>query len=264
MLKNLGTFLALVSIVTIFMYANVAKADMVTDGLVGYWSLDEETIKGDTVEDVWGENDGTIKGSPKEIGGKIGEALKFDGDDSVDIPGTQSLNFNSKKELTVTAWANVGAKEPVIGVVAGCCGTIVAQRDANSWALRYDGRNPGDDMEFIVSPGWQGDGGFGAPRFKKGEWHHLTGVVDRTKLLLYVDGELLKEMPFAGPMVSDSSEAEIGHAGDGGFVGLIDEVAIYNRALSAKEVKQNFQSKGLAVAPAGKLATRWGQIKVSR
>ena len=52
--------------------------------------------------------------------------------------------------------------------------------------------------------------------------------------------------------------------GDGGFIGLIDEVVIYDRALSAKEVKQNFESKGLAVNPAGKLAARWAEIKVSR
>ena len=150
------------------------------------------------------------------------------------------------------------------GVVAGCCGTIVAQRDANGWALRFDGRNGGQEMEFIVQPGWQGDGGFGAPTFKAGEWHYLTGVVDGKDQLLYVDGELETERPFAGPIASDSSETEIGHAGDGGFIGLIDEVVIYDRALSAKEIKQNFEAKGLAVNPAGKLATRWAKIKGSR
>jgi hypothetical protein len=114
-----------------------------------------------------------------------------------------------------------------------------------------------------------GDGGFGAPRFKQGEWHHLTGVVALDKLLLYVDGEFLKEMPYAGPMASDGPETEIGHAQDGGFIGLIDEVAIYDRALSSDEIQQNFHAQGLAVNPtavhpAGKLATRWGEIKVSR
>jgi hypothetical protein len=264
MLKNLGAFLALVSIVTIFMYANVAKADMVTDGLVSYWSLDKDTIKGDNVEDIWGENDGILKG-PKEIGGKIGEALKFSGENSVDIPGTKSLNFSGKKALTVTAWVNAGSKEPVIGVVAGCCGTIVAQRDANGWALRYDGRNPGQEIEFIVCPGWVGDGGFGAQVFKQGEWHYLTGVVDNTKLLLYVDGEFLKEMAFPGVISSDSPETEIGHAGDGGFIGIIDEVGIYDKALSEKEIKQNYETKTFAaVNPNKKLAICWGEVKVSR
>ena len=261
MSKNLVS-LFVFFILTVFVYANVAKAEIVTDGIVGYWPLDEHTIKGDTVEDILGENDGTIKGNPEMVEGMVGGAMEFDGDDSVDIPGTESLSFTGKKELTVTAWVNAGSDDPVIGVVAGCCGTIVAQRDVNGWALRYDGRNGGQEMEFIVCPGWQGDGGFGAPVFKVGEWHYLTGVVDKSSLLLYVDGELVKEMPFAGPITSIGSETEIGKAGDGGFIGLIDEVAIYDRALSAEEVKQNLEAEGLAVVDSdGKVATTWAEVK---
>jgi len=48
------------------------------------------------------------------------------------------------------------------------------------------------------------------------------------------------------------------------FDGTIDEVCIYNRALSEKEVKQNFKSKGWAVNRADKLSVIWGDIKVSR
>ena len=65
-------------------------------------------------------------------------------------------------------------------------------------------------------------------------------------------------------MQANSTEHEIGNASDGGFVGLIDEVVIYNRALSANEVKQLFAAEGLPVQPEGKLATRWGQIKKAR
>ena len=245
------------------------KAQMVTDGLAGYWPLDGDTIQGETVSDVWGDNDGILIGNPQMVEGRVSGALRFGGEDFVDIPGTDALNFTGKEEFTVTAWVNAGSDDPVQGVVAGCCGSIVAQRDANGWALRYDGRNADQEMELIVQPGWQGDGGFGAPRFKQGEWHHITGVVALDKLLLYVDGEFLKEMPYAGPMASDGPETEIGHAQDGGFIGLIDEVAIYDRALSSDEIQQNFHAQGLAVNPtavhpAGKLATRWGEIKVSR
>ena len=64
-------------------------------------------------------------------------------------------------------------------------------------------------------------------------------------------------------MSTGGSETEIGHAGDGGFVGIIDEVLIYNKALSANEVKQVFEAEGLPVESQGKLATRWGNIKTS-
>ena len=42
---------------------NTVKAQIVTDGLVSYWSFDEDTIEGKTVKDSWGENHGTIQGN---------------------------------------------------------------------------------------------------------------------------------------------------------------------------------------------------------
>ncbi|MBM3238854.1 LamG domain-containing protein [Candidatus Poribacteria bacterium] len=262
MLKNLGTFLALVSIVTIFMYANVAKADIVTDGLISYWSLDKGDIDGKTVKDVWGKkNDGTMKGT-KSVKGKIGDALEFNGvDDVVNIPGTDSLNFSGKKQFSVAAW--VYRQGPSGGI---CCGSIIAQRDVNAWALRYDNRDVGAEVEFIICPGWVGDGGdFGVPLPEK-EWHYITGVLTGAKTLIYLDGELKDEIAFAAGAVSGAGTATtIGGASDGYFKGIIDEALIYDRALSEKEVKQNFESKVFSAVDArNKLATCWGEIKVSR
>lgn len=270
MLRKFVNILVLLVLVVAFMCAYSAKAQMVTNGLVAYWSMDKSTISGTTVRDLIGKNDGTMTGNPTVATGKVGDALQFNGDNSVDVTGTDVLNFNGKKEMTVAVWINAGDdKDPVKGVVAnpgGCCGSIVAQRDANGWALRYDGRNPGAEMEFIVCPNWQGDAGFGAPKFKKGEWHFLTVVVNTNKMLMYVDGTLTKEGDYAGPMASVGPETDIGKAADGGFVGLIDEVAIYNRALPATEIKQNFQAKGLPIADSvssnSKLAICWGEVKL--
>jgi len=131
--------------------------------------------------------------------------------------------------------------------------------------LRYDGRNPGGEYEFIVCPNWQGDGGFGAPKteVKKDEWHYLTGIVEKNKnMYLYLDGVQVIEGPFSGPISSIGPETDIGHASDGGFVGAIDEVAIYDRALTENEVIQNFKStRFFAVDAYDKLATTWGNIK---
>jgi len=260
--KFIGLFVFLVAI---FIYANLANADIVPDGLVAYWSLDADTIKGKDVEDGIGENDGVLNGKPKEVAGKINGALEFDGVSSVDIVGTDDLNFNLKEELTVAAWIKAAEDVPVGSpAAAGCCGTIVAQRDANGWALRFDGRNPGSEFEFIVCPNWQGDGGFGAPQtgVKVGEWHYITGVVNVKTMLLYLDGELIIEGPFGGPITSVGPETEIGKASDGAFIGTIDEVLIYNRALEEKEIIQNFQSKRFfAVKITDKLASCWGKIK---
>lgn len=264
-MSKLIMFPILLALMAIFTYAGMAKAQMVEDGLVAYWPLDASTVDGKNVDDVIGDNEGEIVGKVIDVAGKVGEALKFDGNSSVDIFGTDALNFGGKKEMTVMAWINADDdKDPVVGVVAnpgGCCGTIVAQRDASGWALRYDGRNPGAEIEFIVCPGWQGDGGFGVPKMKKGEWHHLAAVVDNADVYIYLDGEEAMKGAFAGPISSAGPETEIGHATDGGFMGIIDEVAIYDRALDADEVKINFKAKGMAVDANGKLAICWGKLK---
>ncbi len=217
--------------------AGVGPADYVTDGLVGYWSLDADTVSGDTVEDIWGDNDGVVDGAVDLVDGYANGALNFDGLTEVQIDGTDALNLNGLDGFTAMAWVNAANDSPVDGVVEGCCGSVVAQRDANSWALRYDGRNAGAEMEFIVNTGsWNGDAGFGAPKLTPGEWHHLAGVLLDGNMALYLDGVLLMENPDAGTLASDGPEMEIGRAGDGGFIGGIDEVAIYNRGLSAGEV----------------------------
>ena len=113
-------------------------------------------------------------------------------------------------------------------------------------------------------PRWQGDGGFGVAMVPAGKWHHLVGIVDGKMKFLYLDGNLAKEEGFDGPMQAGGTEHEIGNATDGGFVGIIDEVVIYNKALSANEVKQLFAAEGLPVQLQGKLAARWGDIKKVR
>jgi len=84
------------------------------------------------------------------------------------------------------------------------------------------------------------------------------------ELKLYVDGELVAEGT-AGATPQNMDKRRIGSEHDGRFLnGMIDEVRIYNRVLSANEVVQNFNVKSntlAAVAPAGKLATTWSHIK---
>lgn len=257
-------FLLTIGVCVIFISAPIVNAQFPTDGVVGYWSFDAGTISGKNVKDQLGKNDGELDGNPKVVAGKVGNGLEFDSNNFVHIPGTDTLDFNGAEAITVAAWVKGASDKPVDGAVAGtCCGTIVAQRDVNGWALRFDGRNAGAELEFITQPGWQGDGGFGASALPKGEWHHIIGIVDGNKKYLYVDGKLNMEGDYNGPMSTQGTETEIGSATDGGFIGVIDEVVIYDRAISENEVRQLYAAEGLPVQPQGKLATRWGQIKTT-
>ncbi len=130
------------SICAVFLTIPFVNAQFPENGVVGYWSFDVGTINGNTVKDLLGENDGELEGNPKVVNGKVGKALEFNGDNAVRISGTDMLNFNGAEEMSVVAWVNPASAKPVRGVIPDqCCGTIVGQRDAESWVLRFDGRN---------------------------------------------------------------------------------------------------------------------------
>ena len=74
-LPYLLTFLMIIATVVF----NATAATIVTDGLVSYWTFDEQDITDNTVKDVWGNNNGTIVGEPKIVAGQVGDALQFDG-----------------------------------------------------------------------------------------------------------------------------------------------------------------------------------------
>jgi len=90
----------------------------VTDGLVSFWTFDKEDISGKTVNDIWGDNDGTMVGKPELVDGKIDQALSFNGtSDMVEVPGNDDLTQIGTDSVTAEAWIDV--KKPCHGVING-------------------------------------------------------------------------------------------------------------------------------------------------
>ena len=56
---------------TITMFAHNGNTEPVTDGLVSYWTFDQQDIDGKRAKDVWGKNNGTIVGNPKRVAGRV-------------------------------------------------------------------------------------------------------------------------------------------------------------------------------------------------
>ena len=265
--KTLNLFFVLMVAATIFMYANLAKAQIVTDGLVSYWTFDSADIKGTTVKDVWGDNDGTIIG-PKIVKGKVGEALEFDGvDDYVLVDHGGSLTFGSG-DFSVVLWANPAT----MGSYTGLITTDIAGDSA--WKIFRD--VPGGGGYFRARYGsTQSD----YPNVSAGDWHHYGYVKSGTTLTLYLDGDLVvsdacPEKPLRRFTAFSATHSLVGtelafgsyriqNAKDGLYIynGLIDEARIYDRALSEDEVKRNYVAKGLAVEKSKKIALTWAKIK---
>ena len=103
---------------------------------------------------------------------------------------------------------------------------------------------------------------------KLDKWYNIVGVFDGSEVKVYVDGEEAASVKHDdGKIVDGDGPISIGDNNEGiapdyRFVGVIDEVAVYNRALSKNEIQQKMMSDHtLAVKSEGKLTTTWGGIK---
>ena len=56
-----------------------AQTVVIEDGLIGYWSFDKDTVKGNTIEDIWGNQDAEMIGKLQIVEGKFGEAVRLEG-----------------------------------------------------------------------------------------------------------------------------------------------------------------------------------------
>ncbi|MCY4553499.1 MAG: LamG domain-containing protein [Candidatus Poribacteria bacterium] len=277
-MKNLIYLFTFTLIITTFLQ-NGYTQPIVTEGLVSYWTFDKQDIAGGTVKDVWGENDGKIVGDPKVVDGQVGEALEFDGsDDYVNL--TNLGDFGEKVGAsTFEAWVKTSFKK--------------------DWTTLFKVLDQGCNMAWAIDVNRSAKAGFPLAEdivhyyvrqksaagcnaiaveiefpLSDGKWHHIVfGIVDpgKSEVSIYMDGEpqeiivgdakkLDTFIPFVEPVY-------IGAANNRGnverhFPGIIDEVRIYDRPLTADEVTRNFESKiGLAVQAAEKLPIVWGKLK---
>ena len=191
-------------------------------------------------------NHGSVRG-PQQVDGRIGMALDFDGvDDLVDAGNDASLSLT--EELSITVWVfpkGSGINNGIILLKQNVTGTPGA-----SYGLGYE---PNADMFFQVlnGPGHT-DSQFHGP-VELDAWHHLAITYDAAgRLRSYVNGKLRLEQTLSGSGLSGLPEGPL-HVGQQdastleSFFGIIDELAIFSRALTSVEISQ-IMNGGLASA----------------
>jgi len=250
MLRKKATPFSLLVIIAAVLLASVAWAqEFVTDGLIGFWTLDEDTIDGNTVRDVWGENHGEIGGNPKIVEGKINEALEFDGEnDYVQLP-----NMGNTETVTIEVWGKAFSFPQYAGLVSAPTSDpgMIHFKVRSNGAVSVDKRDNANSLD--------------SQAVVQDEWFHALYTCDTNKdeLKLYVNGELIGT-DISGATPVDLTGLMIGREkSDRYFHGVLDEVRIYKRVLSEDEVVQNYnvESNSIAVNTLGKLTITWASIK---
>ncbi|GGD57216.1 LamG domain-containing protein [Paenibacillus nasutitermitis] len=210
-------------------------------GLKAEWKLDETA--GTSASDSSGSgNTGTLVNGPVWTTGKKNNALSFDGiDDYMNVPDSAALD--GMGALTVSAWVNL-AQLPAQSY------DIVAKDTSDySYRLLIGSNGQGHFAVNTTNNGWYSTGTVAEIdlAITAGGWHHLVGTYDGSRLQTYVDGvpSGVSPTPISGTIVNGSSAVRLGftpHPTIDYFKGNIDEVRIYDRALSPTEVKSLYDS----------------------
>lgn len=236
--------------------AHVGNAKMLqqgttlTNGLVGYWTFDgpDMTWSSDTVgtsTDRSGNgNDGTLTSMNRKTsvdGGALGQALTFDGSGSfIDLGKPSSLSLTGG--ISVSAWI-----KPNATTCAGYC-DIVANYDSGGLTAQYELTVHSGTLVFDAASSGTYENDTSTFSLSPGVWYHVVAVRDaaNTATQIYVNGSATTVNRVGSVTVPSAGfgRTAIGRAGDFTgqyFPGIIDDVRIYSRALSAAEVKQLYQ-----------------------
>ena len=248
MLKMLLVVVTLI-LLTVFPHlGSTAKLE----GLILAFPFDEG--KGETVKDVSGK-DFVGKGSKtKWTDGKFGKALEFNGKDAhVEVPGGVIADLPNN-QISFGAWffliGHNGYDRMVTmtGILAQ-----VGEKCCRYRIMATSGMNPFYDM------GEHADIGVGTFTFKVKKWYHYVATYDSKEVKIFVDGELIhtqakkvKLPEFETPLLVGTGEAPGVHPTHG----LVDEMFVYDRAISQQEIKDSIDGFEviLRIKPRGKLS----------
>jgi hypothetical protein len=215
------TCLAILSFVLSIVLAGIATA--ADPSLVAWYRFD-----GDVTDSSGNDLHGTEMGNPTYETGVFGQAISLDGDgDYVDCG--LDPKFDITDFITFTYWIKVVALDKEWN-------TVLSRGDDSWRSSRADFNN---FMEAAVG-GTSGNYLYGVTPVDDGQWHHIAAVYDGTTFYLYADGELDASEPSTGQITASSYPLYIGdnsQATGRFWNGLIDDVMIFNRALSQEEIQ---------------------------
>ncbi len=229
--------IASVLIVLAYASGSGAQSTTLSNGLVGYWKFDSIGTNYSIADNSGNNNVGTVGTSSRLVPGKFGSALRFDKGGKGQHMATG--NPFSSPRWTVSMWVNpdvpLEQSSPYFGNVTFFSGLGIDFLSLRNTDLMLY-KNKIADFNFAANPGW----------------HHVAITYDGTKITAYVDGANRGSYATTTNIMRDSVRRYIGTGGPGNnghiFLGSIDEVRLYNRAITDLEVSSIFNSASAAAA----------------
>jgi concanavalin A-like lectin/glucanase superfamily protein len=253
--KSVGIMVCVLAMVLI---AGVAEAQDITTDLIAHWKLDETS--GITAPDSVGSNHGTLVGSPvwAPDDGVFDGAIDFPvaGEEHhVDCGNDTSLDITGS--LTVSAWVRVDNWNGTVSwnrIVSkgGEEGSYDLMRNNKANSIRFGVYTPVSEGEPYGAVYVDGT----VDVVTDGLWHLVTGVYDNPTgvVFLYIDGVLDNSATFTPDIIVTPNDYHVFINGLDGelvigkrhFDGRVDDVCLYNRALTADDVAYMYSLPNLA------------------
>jgi len=235
-----------------FVMSFTAQAQL-TKGLV--FAMTFEEGKGNVVHDVSGQgNHGEVVGDSDWSAGEFGGGFHFDGETHIAVPNAEPLSSLSHP-MSVGCWVNPDA-------LGGWRSVVEMDKEvvAGGWKIGFH------DSRAVVWTTYRVKDFIATTPVEVNKWTHIAATWDGAQAIIYVNGK--PDAPIAGGGVIDVKDVpslDIGWrrtTGSSFYVGYIDDVFVYDKVLSEKEVNDIMGGlSALAVKPGFKTAATWGHIK---
>jgi hypothetical protein len=248
-MKNLRykiIFLLLASFIVSYSYSQTCPS-----GMVSYWKLEETNSK--TFDDANGTNDATSdQNLGSDASGRVGNAIIVDSN-TVDIPSSTSYNFGVSSSFSIELWVKftdvttgirdhifIGRNDPYVSGSYWCIGA-----EHNTGKIFFDLRDANGNIQSISS----------SAAMNNGSWHQVIAVRDEStnKNILYIDGTAVANIVYDYPAgFASNAYISLGYLLRNGvpayvYRGELDEVVIYNRALSQTDVNDHYSKGNLGI-----------------
>lgn len=202
-------------------------------GLVAAFGFDEGSGT-TTLDSSGGGNSATITGATWAAAGRFGRALSFDGvNDWATVNDTASLDVT---RVTIEAWVRPST-------LSGWR-TAVLKEQSNGLAYALYAHDNAPRPSAYINTGGPDREVQGSAALALNTWSHIAVTYDGTTMRLYVNGAQVGTRSVNGTIIATSGALRIGGNAVWGeyFTGLIDEVRIYNRALSQAEIQTDMEA----------------------